>query len=187
MNANEITPKTNPRFKRIKNISRSLKVMLLLYLGWWIVITPGSEFISKTPDGWSIFYSNYATFAEIPWYVKTLALFCVGIYVATILTGYQLLGLYERGIIFSIGNVRLLRRIGLLATSYGALVILGGTMIFAWRLWDGTASGNIVNHLTFDLIALLISPWIIGGFFVVVIAHIMGEGCKLQEEQELTV
>jgi Protein of unknown function (DUF2975) len=189
MNANEISPKPKARLSRIKNTSRSLKVMLLLYLS---CLVPGIfRLIHQTPDGWTMFAGTYATFAEIPWYEKSLALLCVGIFIGTILAGYQLLGLYERGIIFSTRNVRLLRRIGWLAISYDVLMVLGRTLIFTWRHWIGASSGYFLgcflNGLAFDFFALLSSPWIIGGFFVVIISHIMGEGCKLQEEQELTV
>jgi hypothetical protein len=37
------------------------------------------------------------------------------------------------------------------------------------------------------LFAILGSPWIVGGLFGIMISFIMGEGCKMREEQELTV
>jgi hypothetical protein len=189
MNTNLISSDANNvRLKRIRNTSRFLKVMLLIYLGCLVVLQPNVfRFIHKMPDGWMIFVGTYATFAEIPWYEKSLALLCVEIFIATILTAYQLLGLYERGIIFSTGNVRLLRRIGLLAISYGALMILGPMLVSAWRHWIGTWGGSMLIGLIFDFFALLSSPWILGGIFIMVISHIMGEGCKMREEQELTV
>ena len=189
MNANLIASATcNVRLKRIKNTSRSLKIMLLLYLGCLVALQPYFfRFIHKTPDGWTMFAGTYETFAEIPWCEKSRAFLCVGIFIGAILTGYQLLGLYEQGIIFSTRNVRLLRRIGLLAISYGVLAGLGRTLVFAWYHYIGSSSGYFLTGLAFDFFKLLISPWIIGGFFVVVISYIMGEGCKMREEQELTV
>ena len=179
----------NARLNRIKTICRSLKIMLLLYLGGLVVFLPGRFwFIHQTLDGWRVFNDDYSTFAEIPWYAKSLALLCVGIFLAVVFTVYQLMNLYERGVIFSEGNVRLLRRIGWLAASYGALGPLSGTLIFAWHQnLMGTKFGNMLTALSFDLFGVLSSPWVIGGLFVIMISHIMGEGCKLQEEQELTV
>jgi Protein of unknown function (DUF2975) len=190
MNTNLIASTTsNVRLKRIKNSSRSLKVMLLLYLGCLVASQPYFfQFIHKTRDGWTMFAGTYATFAEIPWCEKSLAFLSVGIFIGAILTGYQLLGLYEQGIIFSARNVRLLRRIGLLAISYGVLAGFGRTLVFAWYHYIGSSpSGYFLTGVACDFFALLSSPWIIGGFFVVVISYIMGEGRKLQEEQELTV
>jgi len=31
------------------------------------------------------------------------------------------------------------------------------------------------------------SPWVMGGLFGIMVSYIMEEGCKLREEQELTV
>jgi hypothetical protein len=90
-------------------------------------------------------------------------------------TFYRLLNLYEKGIIFSAANVRLLGRIGHLGFSYGLLNVCGPVII----------SGKLI--IPDFLVAAASSPWVIGGLFVVVISHIMDEGRKIQEEQELTV
>lgn len=189
MNANDITPKTNARLNRIRTICRSLKIMLLLYVGCVFVFLPRYfHFIHKTSEGyWTIFYGTYKTLAEVPWIEKSLALFCVGMLLAAIATGYQLLGIYERGIIFSARNVQLLRRIGLLVASYGVVTVLGGTLFLIWGNWIQSANGYLFKTLAFDFFAMLSSPWVIGGMCMIVLSLIMDEGRKIQEEQELTV
>ena len=186
MNTNEISAKTNSRLKRIKTICRSLKIMVLLYFGCFGVFYP---IISKTPqDGyWRIFNGSYANFADVPHVVKLMALLGIGICLAVLITGYQLLSLYEKGIIFSGRNIRLLRWIGFLTGSYGLLVVIGPTLIWAWNYWIGVASGIPLNILAINFFALLSSPWVIGGLGVIVLSHIIDEGRKIQEEQELTV
>jgi len=80
--------------------------------------------------------------------------------------------LYGRGEIFSRANVRLYQRLGHLIFAGGLLqMVAQAAATGQFRLWPDTGSGS----------------WIIGGLFVVMIAAIMEEGCKLREEQELTV
>ena len=150
---------------------------------------PGAfRFVHQAPENyWMVFGRTYATLAEIPWLEKSLALLCAGMFLAAIATSYQLLGLYERGVIFSAKNVQLLRRIGFFIVGYGVLAILGQTLVLAWGHWMGTTSGPLLNLLAFDFFALLGSPWVLGGICVMVLALIMDEGRKIQEEQELTV
>ena len=187
MNTNEMN--TNPGLNRVRKISRILKVMLLIYLGGLVILMPACfQLMHKTTEGyWTVLNTTYATLAEIPWMLKSLAVLCAGLLVAAYVTSYQLLSLYERGIIFSTQNVRLLRRIGVLSVSYGVLPVFGRMLFVLWNQWVGGSSGSLVIMLSFDFFGLLISPWVIGGIFIVVISQIMGEGCKMQEEQALTV
>jgi len=188
MNATAIAPKSaNPRLNRIKTICRTLKIMLLLYVGCMTLFLPSYfHFAHKTSEGyWTIFSRTYATLAEVSWIEKSLALLCVGALLAAMVTGYQLLGLYERGIIFSARNVQLLRRIGWLAASYGALEVFSGTLIFIHVA--NVSLVIVLKTLVLDFFVILSSSWVIGGLCVIVLAHIMDEGRKIQEEQELTV
>ena len=186
MNTNETN---SVRLKRIQAICRSLKIMLLLYMGFVIGFLPSVfHFFHKTPESyWAIFGRTYATLAEVPWQEKLLVALCLGILFVAVVTGYQLLNLYQRGVIFSARNVQLLQRIGLLAASYGVVTILGGTLYLVWGNWIHSANGDLFNVLAFDFFALLSSPWVIGGVCLLVLSLIMDEGRKIQEEQELTV
>jgi hypothetical protein len=187
MNANI---SNNARLNRIKIICRTLKVMLWLYLACMVVFMPGFlRFAATLQEGhwtWTVFGRTYASFTEVPWLDKSVALVCVAMMLAAIFTGYRLLGLYERGVIFAAENVRLLRRIGALALSYGLLAVLGGNLIEGARILVGT-SGISARLLLFDSVGILISPWVIGGVCLLALSYIMDEGRKIQEEQELTV
>jgi hypothetical protein len=185
MNANESPVKNNSRLDRVKTISRVLKILFPLYLlafGYF-------PFVRREPDGYWMVWGTYATIAEAPFAVKLIVVLGAGILLAAAATCYQLLNLYAKGIIFSAGNVRLLGRIGCLALGYGALKWCGPLLMSAWNHWIGVSFGPAVSLKLLSLyaVSLLGSPWIIGGFFAVLIAYIMGEGCKIQEEQELTV
>jgi hypothetical protein len=187
MNTNENNARMG--LTRVRKISRILKVMLLIYLAGLVILMPACfQLLHKTAEGyWTVLNVTYATLAEIPWMIKMFAMLCVGLLAAAYVTSFQLLSLYERGIIFSSRNVRLLRRIGFLSVSYGVLPVLGRMIFMLWKQWVSGTAGGVVTMLSFDAFGLLISPWVIGGIFIVVISQIMAEGCKIQEEQELTV
>jgi hypothetical protein len=167
MNANEGSSKASARLKRVKAISRVLKILFPLYL----LFTGGYiAFVQRTPDGFWMVGGNgtCATVAEAPFAVKLIVVLGTGILLAAVATCYQLLNLYAKGIIFSARNVRLPGWIGV---SFGPSSIPFVSL----------------KLLSLYVVLLLGSPWIIGGFFAVLIAYIMGEGRKIQEEQELTV
>ena len=186
MNTNETN---SVRLKRIQAICRSLKIMLLLYMGFVIGFLPSVfHFFHKTPESyWAIFGRTYATLAEVPWQEKLLVALCLGILFVAVVTGYQLLNLYQRGVIFSDKNVQLLRRIGWLTASYGTVTILGDALFLVWGNWIHSAYGHLFGALAYGFFALLSSPWVVGGVCVLVLSLIMDEGRKIQEEQELTV
>ena len=184
------TSETNSvRLKRIQAICRSLKIMLMLYVGCVIGFLPSVfHFFHKTPESyWAIFGRTYATLAEVPWQEKLLVALCLGILFVAVVTGYQLLNLYQRGVIFSDKNVQLFRRIGWLTASYGTVTILGDALFLVWGNWIHSAYGHLFGALAYGFFALLSSPWVVGGVCVLVLSLIMDEGRKIQEEQELTV
>jgi len=188
MNANEISPKSSARLNRIKIVSRVLKILFLLsfvclgYLGHFL------PFVHRTPDGfWWVVWGTYANFSAVPLDVKLIVVLGIGVLLALIITCYQLLSLYEKGIVFSARNVLLLGRIGRLAVGFGLLSAGGPALMSAWNHWIGAETFSSVNSLLLGTYGFLTSPWIMGGLFLVVISFIMDEGRKIQEEQELTV
>jgi hypothetical protein len=175
MNANEISPRAGARLNRIKRISQIIKVMFLFYLVLGTLIL--MVFVKKAGSGgtWRVFGGSFTSLSDIPAVVTLLAGVGGGLRLLAAATFYRLLNLYEKGIIFSAANVRLLKRIGYLVFGCGLLNVCGPVII----------SGKLsVFQL---LVAAVSSPWVIGGLFLVMIAWIMDEGRKLQEEQELTV
>jgi hypothetical protein len=172
----------------IQTLCRTLKIMFWLYLGCLILAWPSGFFLFRqTPDGWQAFHQTYREISEVPWYSLVLAAAAAGVLVWAAVTFYQLLALYEQGAIFSAGNVRLLRRLGWLAAGYGLLEIIGPTLILLWQQWCGSLHVNFLHYLVGDFFALLSSPWIMGGLFLLTISRVMLKGYQLQEEQELTV
>jgi hypothetical protein len=166
MNANEIAPKTNPRLKRIKYMSRFLKILLLLYfvlIGLLfilakknMVVPPPSEQSEKAKVYQALFYS---------------------LNLLGVISFYRLLNLYEKGVIFSAENASQIRRLGYLVMAYGLLKSC--SPIFLLNEGIFTIPTTLINFL--------FSPWLFTGCFIIIITWIMDEGRKIQEEQELTV
>jgi hypothetical protein len=185
MNANENSPTANARLNRIKIISRVLKVLLLPFLLCLVGSGYLLPFAHRMPDGYWIVWGTYATFSDAPMVAKMIAVLAAGVFLAAGITCYQLLNLYEKGIIFSARNVQQLGRIGGLAFGYGLLKVWGPVLISTWYAWMHASSP--LNSVLWSILGFFSSPWIIGGLFVMVICYIMDEGRKIQEEQELTV
>jgi hypothetical protein len=184
MNANEISQRANSRLTRIRIISRSLKVLLVLYLigvVWWDL--PWEGFLKWLPHG------TFASFSDTPLLSLVEFGLMVGLVVALTITCWQLLSLYQTGSIFAARNVQLLGRIGRLALAFGLVMALVPAINLAWSEWWETFSycTEFWRFCLLVLLELIKMPWIIGGVMVIMISRIMDEGRKIQEEQELTV
>ena len=168
----------SPRLHRIQKISRTLKAAVLLYfvvplamiafnLGFNI---RGVHLMSGMV---SIFNHPYASVADIPAVMHVLYTVGIAIYLLGLVAFYRLLGWYEKGVIFSPANIAEMRKIGMYLVSYGLLA--------------GVADVVYVGGLTPNTPLLAASPWMVAGGAIQLIAWIMDEGRKIQEEQELTV
>jgi hypothetical protein len=176
MNAAEIAPKTgNARLNRIQKISRRLKVCVLLYfvvpLG---LIALNLKSVHVASGMVSIFDHPYASVSDIPAPMYVLYAIGTGLYLLGAISFYRLLNLYEKGVIFSEANVREMKRLGTYLAVYGIVAVTA----------DAIYIGGI-SPLT--LVGFVASPWIVGGGAINLVAWIMDEGRKIQEEQELTV
>ena len=189
MNTNKICTKAGTRLNRIKKISWVLKVLFLLDLIFFCMgyFCPFVHRVRPPERFWFVVCGTYTTFSDAPMVAKLIVVLVAGIFLATVVTCYQLLNLYGKGIIFSARNVQLLGRIGCLAIGYGLLKVWVQALISAWYAWINNSSVSLLNPVLGGMTLSLSSPWIMGGLFVVVISHIMDEGRKIQEEQELTV
>ena len=169
---------TNPnalRLDRIRTASYFLKRVVWAYIclmttgvivGSWMLArpTPGNKF--------GLLDQKYASWSEVPlsmWLLLAAALFLTVFGLAAF---YRLLSLYERGVIFSPANAAQFHRLGVAAIGFGVLGICMNIL---------NKGGGI------DIFGILFSPWIYGGIFLLIVAWIMEEGSKIQEEQELTV
>ena len=182
MSAKESLSSRTLHLNRIKIFSRILKVLLLFYLLYSMSYLP---FVHRTVDGlyYQVVWGVYEKISQAPIIALIIVLLGVGLFLTAVISGYQLLTLYEKGIVFSARNVQLLRRIGYLACGYGLLAVWGPVLVSSWHSY--IFGGWVISYRWF--MPLLRSPCLIGGLFVVVVSHIMDEGRKIQEEQELTV
>ena len=176
MNTKELAPKANPRLQRIQKISRILKACVLIY---FVVPLCAVDFDLKSlhvASGMvSIFNHPYASVSDIPAPTMVLAAIATGIYLLGMIAFYRLLNLYEKGVIFSEANVRELKRLGTYLAVYGILAVTANAIYI----------GGIA--IPWTLLDFVSSPWIVVGGAINIVAGIMDEGRKIQEEQELTV
>ena len=163
MNANETSPKANARLNRIKKTSRILQSVFLIYFGMFPLLLMVGHF------------QSFGSLAAIPTGLKTYEALHISVWLLAAIAITRLLELYEKGIIFGAQTVSLIRRLGILAIFYG--VITACRPIFE------------KHEIEFPILPLnlLLSPWLIAGGLTIIIAWIMDEGRKIQEEQELTV
>ncbi|HAO79975.1 MAG TPA: hypothetical protein DCQ92_13595 [Verrucomicrobia subdivision 3 bacterium] len=176
MNANEISTKASPRLNRIQKISRILKVCVLFYFVVPLcVVAFNLKSLHLATGMVSIFNHPYASAADIPKLMYLFGAIGTCVYLLGVISFYRLLCLYEKGVIFSEANVSEMKKLGSYLAGYGILavaanVVYMGGIVFPWVLLEGVAS-----------------PWIVVGGAIYIVAWIMDEGRKIQEEQELTV
>lgn len=101
----------------------------------------------------------------------------------TLFSLVQLFKLFEQGIFFSIQNVRYIRNIGYaLITTQVINPLYQGLMglILTWRNPPGERFFSItLDHTNIGILIV--------AFMVILISWIMLEGCKINEEQQLTI
>jgi hypothetical protein len=175
MNANVITPTANPRLNRIKKLSRFLKMVSLLFVLLCFVVLGVALAGADVNLHFQAGGQNFSSLREIPAELIIYEAFRCLLFLLAFIAFYRLLNLYEKGIIFSAKNVLQIRRLGVLAVFYG--VITACLPIFA------------DHRIEIPLLPLniLFSPWLFVGCLTLVIAWVMDEGRKIQEEGELTV
>jgi hypothetical protein len=167
-NTSGISSDANPRLNRVRKISRILKVCVLFYfIVPLCVLAFHLESFHIATGVVSIFNHPYASASDIPKPMSLLWAAGTVVYLLGIISFYRLLCLYENGMVFSGANVSEIKKLGCYLAGYGVLavaanVVYAGGIIFPWVLLEG-----------------IVSPWIV--------AWIMDEGRKIQEEQELTV
>ena len=185
MNATIITTKTNASTQRIRVLSQILKALVLIYM----VVIPLVCLISPVLLNFvtvNFILQPGQTMGPDPRYApsnpptismntKMATALSAALYLMGAMMFYRLLNLYERGVVFSPANVRLFRWLGILAFCKGLLTVVASS----------TSYGDFVFPMV--LFSALRSTWVIGAIFAITLSFIMDEGCKLREEQELTV
>jgi hypothetical protein len=181
MNANENSPKASPRLNRIKKVSANLRAFFHFcavvgaIAGVWQIVSEPLELIFHQPI---LHQTNVGNKFGLEGCI-TLT-WAVGAWFA-----YRLFFLYARGDLFSAEIVRCIRRIGFVG-------ILLGLERFFLDVAFGVSSHSLARLPMLYLAGLpvfflLLLSSVIPGFAIVVIAWIMDEARKNQEEQELTI
>lgn|GEM_PF-816340 len=203
MNANEITPKTNARLNRIKNASRIAKFMVLVFFAaflWQLIFL---QVVNSFPTFHELIDVSVAISANIPIYLSKADILddlIVRPTIAILLSVWcwklmNLFRYYERGLIFDGKTIHCIKILGILCVvgwilngvshycsileyqqlrpppnlSHSPIMIVHDINFFGLRFFS------------FDFSLLF------AGIVIVLIAWIMDEGRKIQEEQELTV
>ena len=177
MNQTTMVPQAHAsRLKRIQKISRNLKICVLLYfIAPLCCIVFNFKSVHLASGMVSLFNYPYANVSDIPAPMYVLSGIGTAVYLLGIISLYRLLCLYEKGVFFSAANVSQIKKLGCYLVVYGVLAIVAdathaGGFVFPVVLFEGAAS-----------------PWIVVGGAIYIIAWIMDEGRKIQEEQELTI
>jgi hypothetical protein len=178
VNANEISPKAGSRLNRIKKVSANLRAFF-----HFCAVVGGISGVLQIIIR-LIFHQPmlHQTNVDYKYGLEgciTLT-WAVGAWFA-----YKLFFLYAHGELFSAEIVHCIRRIGFVS-------ILLGLERFVSGLAFGVSSHSMVGLpmlylAVLPVLSLPLLSSVIPGFSIVVIAWIMDEGRKIQEEQELTV
>jgi hypothetical protein len=178
MNANEISPKANTRLTRIRNLSRLLKGLFFAYfvvVGLFFIYARTAPMLGG-PANSDTFHKWVSESAGS----KLYDAFGTSILLLAFVAFYRLLNLFEKAVIFSAENTLQIRRLGLLAIAYALLNACSPMFT------PSEDTFSIASTLCY-LLSFSLSPFLLAGGFIVIIAWIMDEGRKIQEEQELTV
>ncbi|MGO9584951.1 MAG: DUF2975 domain-containing protein [Limisphaerales bacterium] len=176
MNSNEMVPETSRRLNRVRTVIWVIKILIglavvcvvvfnLIFLSslvGWTDISPRS--ISWPP------FSSYSSARTIPSPLLILGFIRVGLFFAGALVLSRLLRFFASGSFFTAKNINCIKWLGCLVVSDWVIVKFLQVI------------GSRALMIGFDDFAKLAI-----GFLVVLIAWIMDEGRKIQEEQELTV
>jgi hypothetical protein len=192
MNANEISPKVNPRLNRIRTVSRIVRLVVLGILVFTIGYYLFCCFVLWSPPSWS----------RVKFTIPTEIILCIWYWKLA-----ELFHFYERGLVFATETIRCVKILGYLCVINWAIMsaIQGWVRLIPSRgvpmpLPPHPPQGFIIQVVQ----PTNIEPFFKMGFFnfsigsisfglllagvaIIIIAWIMDEGRKIQEEQELTV
>jgi hypothetical protein len=203
MNANGNSPKASARLKRIRIVSRIVRVPMLA-MCVYLVSVAIVQVVLQAQGLFQIFGGLAPTsFYEHPLAVVIGLINSPGIAIISAIWFWKLARLfsfYERGLIFDSGIVRCMKFLGWLCV---ARWMWGFILIFLRKYYlfplsestYGVHTTANIRELSHDIDIQFFMPPILGidfglllaGILIILIAWIMDEGRKIQEEQELTV
>jgi len=203
MNTNEITPKTNARLNRIKIISRIAKFMILAFFAAFLWQLIFFQVVNSFPTFRELIDVSADISTRVPIYISKAAILddlIVRPTMAILLAVWcwkliNLFRYYERGLIFDCKTIHCLKILGILCVA--------GWMLNCVSHWCSNLERQqlrpppnlahspitIVHAINFYGLRFFSFDFslLFAGIVIVLIAWIMDEGRKIQEEQELTV
>jgi hypothetical protein len=180
MNTNEVSQKAGTRLNRIKIVSRifrtliGIAVVMLLLISLWalmdsVLVLLGAHIVPGQSMTVTLTFSPNQTHV-FPYDMSLPVLIFGAMHVCLVGLGLvclnRLFKLYERNSFFEVDNVRYIKILGLVVTGDGLIQ---------------TILQLLSSHGSLDFSKLFV------GGLIMLIAWIMDEGRKIQEEQELTV
>ena len=182
MNANEISPKTDSRLNQIKVVSRVVRYAILGFFIFAIGYFLFRQFLMSPPRLWlhNLGHSFPMVIMETIlcfWYWKLAKLF----------------QFYENGLIFSTETIRCIKTLGVLCVINWLFMLAGNVLIRLSPPPTAPPPGVTIVPSNFSMGFFSFSIFginvglLLAGIIIVIIAWIMDEGRKIQEEQELTV
>jgi hypothetical protein len=206
MNANEISPKVNTRLSRIKIVSRIAKLMVLAFFAAFLWQLLFLQITDSFPTFHELIDVSAAISAKVPIYISKAALLddlIVRPIMAILLSFlfWKLINLfryYERGLIFDGKTIHCLKISGALCVAGWILNCVSHycSILEYQQLEQLPLPPNlrhspisIVHNINFYELRFFSFDFslLFAGIVIVLIAWIMDEGRKIQEEQELTV
>ncbi len=184
MNANDIPSQARVRLKRIKTASRIARWTVLGFLAF---------------AGWRFLWGNYSQFGHTTDLQSVGSRFAMLSCEVVLCFWYwklaQLFRFYERGMIFASETISCIKDLGCLWVA-GWIFMAASHFLYQPRLFQPSTHPpgvTVVTHsyhmgfLSFDFGTGIDFGFLLGGLIVFLIAWIMDEGRKIQEEQALTV
>jgi len=203
MNANGNSPSANARLKRIKTVSRIAKLMVLAFFAVFLWQLLFLQIANSFPTFHELIDVSAAISARVPIYISKAAILddlIVRPTMAVLLAVWcwkliNLFRYYERGLIFDGKTIHCLKILGILCV-VGWMLNCVGQYCSILEYQQLRPPPNL-QHSPIDIChaidfrGLRFYSFNFGllfaGIVIVLIAWIMDEGRKIQEEQELTV
>jgi len=202
MNANEISPKVHARLNRIKVVSRIAKFVMLLVLVsfcWLILIVQLKQtcsalyqLLADVSTGVPIYVHPVGICRDLVQNLAPAIIFALWYWKLV-----NLFHLYEKGIIFAAKTIRCLKFLGVLCLTGWLFRCVSDLLLKLYPLPSPPPHilppVTIVTHsyrvgfFSFDFGTGIDFGLLLTGVVIVLVAWIMDEGRKIQEEQELTV
>lgn len=192
MNATEMTSKSvNPRLKRIKTVSRIVRMVILGCFSFTIGYFLWHQVLMASLRAWldASAKERWDGLGHMAIMVAMETLLCFWYWKLA-----KLFQFYERGLIFANETIRCIKTLGLLCIINWVFAVVGHYLSYLGPTPISSAGVTIkyvpssfsmgffsfsINYINFGML--------LAGIVIVIIAWIMDEGRKIQEEQELTV